>query len=293
MTENELNGLASLARKKAAIMGELKKFTKDKMNPKQNYGYASAETIFDTIRDLMNKHGLVLFTSAVSGNQDRFESKGGTPGLHTTVQYRMLWVDTDTGATVEDYWLSEGDDYQDKGYSKCATLALKYYLLTTFIVSSGDASDDPDSGLRSKGNRQSQQRPLQRPAAAPTANESAQQRPSISKPQNGVSTGQNEPPFIEAGTTQNTTVKSVEIVDKDGSKRLRFTCDDDQTALAFSRQMFIERGWIEDTEWKNLGSHKLKNRIPVERVYHHIVDDNTGEIKGGYWEVTAVGEVVF
>lgn len=289
MEQTDLNGLASLARKKAAIMGDLQKFAKDKKNAKQGYGYASAETIFDTIRGLMNQHGLVLFTSAVSGNQEHFESKGGTPGLHTTVQYRMLWVDTDTGATVEDYWLSEGDDYQDKGYSKCATLALKYYLLTTFIVSSGDASDDPDSGLRSKSNRQYQQKPPQRPAATPKTGDSNGK---------GATNGHKTPektqdaPFIENGTVEQTTVKTVEIVDKDGQRRLKLHCDDDVVALAFSRQMFIERGWIEDTEWKNLGSHKLKNRIPIDRTYRHVIDEH-GEIKGGYWEMTAVGEVIF
>ena len=99
-------------------------------------------------------------------------------------------------------------------------------------------------------------------------------------------------PFIENGTTERVTIKTVEIVDKDGQRRLKLYGDDDTTIWADSRQMFIERGWIEDTEWKNLGSHKLKNRIPIDRTYRHVTDEH-GEIKGGYWELTAVDEVVF
>jgi hypothetical protein len=180
MEQQDFSGLASLARKKAAIMNDLKKLPKDKRNTQQNYGYASAEGVFDTIRALMVEHGLVLFTSAVSGSQEHFTSGKGTPGLHTTVQYRMLWVDTETGATVEDFWLSEGDDYQDKGYSKCATLALKYYLMTTFIVSSGDPKDDPDSGVRSKGQR-SDVKPSNNAAATPPRTQTPPQAMSTPK----------------------------------------------------------------------------------------------------------------
>lgn len=150
MTDNNYEGLAKIAAKKAAIMAELATFAKDRRNESQKYGYASAETIFNTIREKMAAHSLVIFPSVVEHKQDEFKSAKGTPGLHTVVTYRMAWVCTETGAVWEDFWVGEGDDYQDKGYSKTATLALKYFLLTTFVVSSGDHADDADSGLDAK-----------------------------------------------------------------------------------------------------------------------------------------------
>lgn len=172
MTTEEMNGLASLARKKAAIMAELKKFGKDAYNQNQKYKFPSAASIFDTIRGLMAAHGLVLFTSAVDGHQDPMESKSGTAGYHTVVLYRMMWIDTETGAMFEDMWRSESDDYQDKGHSKAATLALKSYLLTSFIVSSGEEADDPDSGIGSQetAKRETRQNRTKTPPPAPNEN---------------------------------------------------------------------------------------------------------------------------
>lgn len=276
MTTEEMIGLASLAKKKAAIMAELKKFGKDSYNQNQKYKFPSAASIFDAIRKLMAEHGLVLFTSAIDGHQNEMESKSGNAGLHTTVKYRMLWIDTETGAMVEDLWLSESDDWQDKGYSKSATLALKSYLLTSFIVSSGDETDDPDSGIGS-------QDAAKRNATSPKQGKPARQGAATS---NGAQNGsQSEIPADKA--TDHVLLRSLEIVDKDGQKRLKFKSDDGRTVLAFTRQLFKERGWIDEAEWTGLGDYPIKDGIPVGITFHRINDD------GGHWEVTAVSEVVF
>lgn len=272
--ETNYEGLASLARKKAAIMSDLKKLPKDKRNTQQNYNYASAEGVFDTIRALMVEHGLVLFTSAVSGHQDAFTSKNGTPGLHTTVQYRMLWVDTETGATVEDFWLSEGDDYQDKGYSKCATLALKYYLMTTFIVSSGDATDDPDSGLRRKGQRQ-QHNGQSQAATAAKSNEPPQPRTSAG---NGAKTPQ------DGDMREITLTAVVSESGKAGNTRYRFASVEQLPAVyAYSRDVFIKGSWCTETDWQQHGTYQLPASC-VASVKYHMFKDSTD----GYWTVEAV-----
>lgn len=285
MTPEEMNGLASIARKKVAMMSELKTFTKDKHNTSQNYGYASAELIFNTIRQLMTQHGLVLFMSAEEGDQKEFQSARGTRGLHTTVSYRMTWIDIDTGATFEDRWLSEGDDYQDKGYSKCATLALKYYLLSSFVVSSGDHADDSDSGIGSK-------EATPRRATTPKSRDKAQSGTTTS---NGANTPWKQPDVSNQGldlipedkATDHTTLKALTIVDKDGQKRLKFKSDDGRTVLAFTRQLFKERGWIDEAEWTGVGDYPINDGIPAGITFHRINED------GGYWEVSSVGEVTF
>ena len=42
-------------------------------------------------------------------------------------------------------WTGESLDTQDKGITKAATSAEKYFLMKTFVISTGDAKDDPDS----------------------------------------------------------------------------------------------------------------------------------------------------
>jgi|GEM_PF-4547377 len=49
----------------------------------------------------------------------------------------------DTGATITTRWTGEAADSQDKGINKAATAALKYWLLKTFLISTGD--EDPDA----------------------------------------------------------------------------------------------------------------------------------------------------
>lgn len=98
--------------------------------------------------------------------------------------------------------------------------------------------------------------------------------------------------FIENGTKDTAILKALTVVEKDGKNRLKFTTTDNRTVFAFTRSLFLERGWCDEMDWKDLGAVKLDANIPVGITYHLLTDDN-GEIKGGYWEISSVSEVVF
>jgi len=73
---------------------------------------------------------------------------------HTVAKFEFTFVCADTGESKTLTWYGEANDGQDKGISKAATSAEKFFLLKTFICSTGDPTDDPDSDGRTPEPRQ-------------------------------------------------------------------------------------------------------------------------------------------
>lgn len=141
MAENK-----TLAGKFAAIMGEIQRVPKTGINKQQNYKFASESDISDMIRELLAKHNVALFVSMPGKpEQTEIQSKSGATGYHTLIEIEYTFVDGDTGEERTMKWHGEADAYDDKGISKATTLAQKYFLLKTFVMSTGDPQDDPDS----------------------------------------------------------------------------------------------------------------------------------------------------
>ncbi len=63
----------------------------------------------------------------------------------TTVTLSFTFCDGDTGATMQTIFKGEGIDVLDKGLPKALTAATKYFLQTTFLISTGD---DPESDIK-------------------------------------------------------------------------------------------------------------------------------------------------
>lgn len=131
-------GAATLYAKMARAMGKMKRIPKNGKNAHFNYEYATESDIADIVRETLAEVGIALFSEIIDVER---------AGTLTRVHMRYTFACTDTGATVERLWVGEADDRQDKGVSKAVTLATKYFLKTTFVISTGDPADDPDSGL--------------------------------------------------------------------------------------------------------------------------------------------------
>lgn len=137
MDSNEPNG-AKLFAKMARIMGELKRLPKTGYNQHFKYAFVTDGDVSDTIRELMAKENIAFFAETVAVEP--------VNGKKSRAQYVFTFACGDTGATRSCSWFGEADDAQDKGLSKAATSAAKYFLLKTFMISTGDERDDPDAG---------------------------------------------------------------------------------------------------------------------------------------------------
>lgn len=136
---------ASLFAKMATVMKTVTRVPKEGYNGFHKYKYATADDVADVIREAMGDANLALFVEMGEPRQEvyEYESDGGKKKqtIRTTILFHFTFACGDTGATRTVPWTGQVDDNSDKAVNKCATLAEKYFLMKTFVVSAGD---DPD-----------------------------------------------------------------------------------------------------------------------------------------------------
>lgn len=169
MDENT-NGQAVLFAKLARVMGKVRTLPKTGYNEHFKYHFVTDGTVSEAISSALAAENVAFIPSILESHVD---------GKITKTRFLFTFACGDTGAYFQATWEGEGMDNQDKGVSKSATSAVKYFLLKTFLVDTGEKVDDPDndtaldSGKRNKSSDQpakprnqtpAKQQPLESPA---------------------------------------------------------------------------------------------------------------------------------
>jgi hypothetical protein len=154
-----MKAMASLYRKKAAVMQALEGgMAKTGENTHFNYKFVTASSIKHTVGQLFATHGLSLQMSGVATENavtitEKKNFKTGeverkeTPILR--IQFQISLCDVDTGAVEQSFWFGEAGATDDKAASKCATSALKYYLISNLMIAHKDEDKrDTDNAPR-------------------------------------------------------------------------------------------------------------------------------------------------
>ncbi|MCL5115715.1 MAG: ERF family protein [Firmicutes bacterium] len=132
-----------LAKKLAQIMSALARIPKNGYNRHFDYKYVMEADVTDTLRTLLAEHGVVVLSTIESIEQKVEPSTDGKkPSTTTTVWVDFTLVDSDSGEHWTSRYPGQGSDSTDKGIPKALTAATKYFLLKTFMLSSGD---DPEN----------------------------------------------------------------------------------------------------------------------------------------------------
>jgi hypothetical protein len=132
---------AGLFRKIAEVMGEVGYVEKRGRNTFHNYDYVTEADLVDAVRGKLAERKVALIPSVESIAERTYQAKG-KESVVTTVTVAFTFLDGETGATFKASWSGQGDDTADKGLYKAYTGALKYFLMKTFLVPTGD---DPES----------------------------------------------------------------------------------------------------------------------------------------------------
>ena len=156
--------LASLYKRMAEAMAQLKRLPKRGQNKHFNYMYVTDSDVLDAVRGALGGVGIAFFNDLVDMEQD---------GNRTLITLDATFADGETGASVTVTWAGEALDSQDKGINKALTGAIKYGLLKTLLVSTGEDDPDAEAQGEDKGNGQKskpavKQAPKQQ-SATPTA----------------------------------------------------------------------------------------------------------------------------
>ena len=170
---------AMLYKKMAAVMNDLNRIPKNGRNKEQNYDYATSEDIKQAIRAAMAKNNLALLFELAEFTIEEVVSRSGTKGKKIVGKLDFTLACGDTGETVNRSIWAEAIDWQDKAFNKLYTTGEKYFLITTFLVSTGD-EDDADSGpvVHETGNQQTI-----KPAKQDKKPEAQQAQPATKQPE--------------------------------------------------------------------------------------------------------------
>jgi hypothetical protein len=149
--------IAQIAQKMLLVMKEVGYVQKDGKNDFHGYKYASEASLIAALRPAMIKHGLVLIPNVTSTRQDEH---GNT---HVLMEFTIM---SDTGHSISFVGAGSGNDRNkngvgDKGIYKAITGCVKYALMKTFLLETGD---DPE--VASDHDRSEKQADAQKVTAA-------------------------------------------------------------------------------------------------------------------------------
>lgn len=151
------------------ISCQIHNISKDSYNSFHKYEYISANKLFEQIKPLLTKHGLMIFPSCKS-----IVEKDGL----TTIEMLYRVVDVDTSEVLDFIIPGQGYDKGDKGVFKAMTGALKYFLLQVFMIST---DDDPETDNEPRQERQNDRADTKEPSGTKPKRKVAKEKSSTNE----------------------------------------------------------------------------------------------------------------
>ena len=143
----------NLRQKLAVVRRRIAYVQKRGHNPRFNYSYVTAADIAGAVGDLLAELGVVVVPRLESIAHEPARYPGRTEAEHVArVVMSYSFVDVDTAEEITVKTAGEGLDSGDKAPYKAMTGALKYALLQSFLLATGD---DPEEERTSPTNHSS------------------------------------------------------------------------------------------------------------------------------------------
>lgn len=144
--------IAALFRKLHTVMQGIDRIPKNGRHG-QGYPYVLESDLIEAVRQLLIDVGLVFLESEVGHGEREVEVGNGKTNIIVDATFRMMFVDIDTGARVSGQFSGASLDNTDKGLPKASTLATKFWMMRSFLVVSGEDTDDADPTPRTSARR--------------------------------------------------------------------------------------------------------------------------------------------
>jgi hypothetical protein len=156
---------STLARKLANVMGEVCKVPKSGRNDYHKYDYATESDLTEAIRSKLADQGVAILPSVVEVKSEPLASSKRNEIL-TTATLEITLICAESGESRVTRWQGQGLDAGDKGYYKAYTGAMKYFLMKTFLISTGDDPEEDGQDRRPASQARSERAPQQATKAA-------------------------------------------------------------------------------------------------------------------------------
>ena len=144
----------------AQLNGQIGMIRKTGVNAFHKYTYAKEADLVEEIRPMLSEYGIWLEQRLLGdpargfvAHQRLAQYKSGADITvesltAITKEFRFVWWNPESGELETTEWepfMGYGDDNGDKGYYKAETGAVKYFLMKTFMVATGN---DPEADQR-------------------------------------------------------------------------------------------------------------------------------------------------
>ncbi|MEM1348510.1 MAG: ERF family protein [Myxococcota bacterium] len=157
-----------LARKMSEVLSEVRRVPKNGRNDFHKYDYVTEADLVDHIRDKLAEKSIAIFPSVTEHTVEPLKDARNRVTYLTTVSLDVTLIDGESGDAMTTTWIGQGLDHADKGYYKAYTGAIKYFLLKTFLISTGDDPEleEAPHTLHDHGPASSRQRALDTPKSS-------------------------------------------------------------------------------------------------------------------------------
>jgi ribosomal protein L11 len=134
----------SLATKLAEITGLMAGIPKEGWNANQKYRFVRETDVAEKVSQLLAERGIFLSQSVVTSSREAlYTTSSGATMWMSHVEMSFQFIDGTSGeVSPTAIFPGDGADTGDKGIYKAMTGAEKYFLMKTFLVSTGD---DPEA----------------------------------------------------------------------------------------------------------------------------------------------------
>jgi hypothetical protein len=152
----------NLKQKLAEVRRRISYIQKRGHNERFNYSYVTAADIAGAVGDALAELEVVVIPNLESISHENISPNQGYPDRLTRVVMTYTFMDVNSAEELTVKMPGEGRDPGDKGPYKAMTGALKYALLQSFLIATGDDPEDEraDSGQRLGGNGDSGSDPV-------------------------------------------------------------------------------------------------------------------------------------
>lgn len=139
----------NLRQKLAQVRRKIHNVEKRGKNTFQNYDYAMASDMAGLLGNALAEIGVIVARRSLDIKRSEIE-KPNNKGMETRIEISCEYgfLDTDSAEELWQPAYGEGRDSGDKAAYKAFTGALKYFLIQTFMLATGDdpeADDEPDA----------------------------------------------------------------------------------------------------------------------------------------------------
>lgn len=132
----------NLYAKLAEVMSEIGYVEKRGYNDFHKYRYVTEADLVDAVREKLAARNVMVIPSLTGIDERAVTNAKGKASTITTAKVAFTFCDGDTGQTHVAEWAGAGDDPADKGLYKAYTGAVKYFLMKSFLIPTGD---DPEA----------------------------------------------------------------------------------------------------------------------------------------------------